>query len=102
MSPFELQNEILVLFFRSQGASRDACAVDQTLFDRPRAGRAIDIDPPIQIGSIEQRDKSRFFWRSDVFCGLPLIHDDTGKNNEHSYLFCCIEHDGKLLSRKKY
>lgn len=58
VTPFDVQDEILVLLFTAHDADRFPGANQQAIADVPRVRAGIDIDPAGQVDPIEERPKA--------------------------------------------
>jgi hypothetical protein len=54
MTPFQFKDEVLILPVGAQGTGGNAGTMDHAITDRPGRWGAVDIDPPVEGGPIEQ------------------------------------------------
>ena len=57
MTPFQLDDEILVHLLRAHDASRDACTDDQAVFDCERVRRDVHRNPAGEVFAVEERNE---------------------------------------------
>lgn len=103
VSPFEFEDEVLILALGAKGADGLASAVDEAVGDGPGLGGAVHIDPAIEVLAVEKGDEAfgiGFGGPGEKGGGVAFKVQSRQKNGEQERLAKSDEHEVKMVYSK--